>query len=388
MKGNEAPVVLLLVIVLLISFSSGFFHEPMVMIGLAGVGSSDWHNTSSLSVYVYHYEPRITWYDIQYNNAGSWESRLNQQIVVDNSSEYRFIINISSDQGWDDIEFISLSAWFDQGDESNVYNGTKGGNFNLLIEYENTSATGNISVVRYRWPKQEVAFGAWTETVVNDSLFGLPGHTESRNISFRFVPNCQFRYAPGNQAPWNISRMALPNSSYYALNNEWSWNFNLSVTDSGENFSGPLTTWIADEFGVYEYAEIVSAGNPSIEGVPGENFSVNDPGGSGNVTIITQSNGNYSLCVSISDLDHTEDPSASIPNDNVYVRGGGRSLFRRLNNDTYLYGGGVDGMPLYQPAEPNGIRKMTYNIEYQCFIPWGQLSGMYTTPIYYHLKTQ
>jgi hypothetical protein len=387
MKRNGTMVGFLIVLLLLMSGSSVIFNDFFVINGLAGVGASDWHNTSSLSVYVYHYEPRITWYDIQYNDSGTWESRLNKKIIIDNSSEYRFIINISSDQGWDDIEFINLSAWFDRGNESSTYNQTKGGNFNLQLQYENTTSTGDAGVVRYFWPDEEVLFGSWSEIVVNDTIYGIPGLTEARNISFSFIPNCQFRYAPGNQTPWNTSRTILPNSSIYALNNKWSWNFNISVTDSGENTTSSLTTWVTDEFGVYSYSEILSAGNPHIEGFPGGNFSVNSVGGSGNVTVVTQSNGNYSLSVSIQDLAHAKYSGASIDNVNVFVRGGNRIVFRHLNNATYLYGGGSGGLPLFHTAEPNGIKKTTNDVEFKCYIPWGQLSGAYSTPIYYHLKT-
>ena len=387
MKGTKKILVFLFMLMLILNLTSTFFSGFFILYSEAGVGPSDWHNTSSLSVYVYRFEPRITWYDIQYNNSGSWVSRLNKQISVDNTSEYRFIVNISSDQGWDDIEFINLSAWFDQGDESSVYNQTKGGNFNIQLQYENTSSTADTAVVRYFWPHDEVSFRSWTELVVNDTKYGFPGYTESRNISFNFVPNCQFRYAPGNQSPWNTSSTTLLNSSTYALYNKWSWNFNISVTDSGENTTKSLTTWVVDEFGVQSYSEILSAGNPFIEGIPGSNSSVNSAGGSGNVSIVTQSNGNYSLSVSIPDLTHVVFPSTNIPNENVYVRGGNRTVFRHLNNATFLYGGGIDGLPEFHSVEANGIRKINDNVEFKCYIPWGQLSGSYSTPIYYHLRT-
>ncbi len=85
----------------------------------------------------------------QYNQSGTWVSKLNAQIDVNNSAEYRFIVNISSDQGWDDIEFVNITAWYDQGTDSSTYNQTRGGNWNLNLQYENTTGT---AVWRMLWP--------------------------------------------------------------------------------------------------------------------------------------------------------------------------------------------------------------------------------------------
>ena len=384
---------LLLSIIFVIQILNPFIQQFIVIYAegdvVGGVGFSAWHNDSTLLVHLINYEPRINWYDFQYNNSGTWVSKLNQKIEVDNSSEYRFIINISSDQGWDDIDFINFTAWFDNGTESSTYNQTVGGNINLYIQYQNDSSTSDNPVFRFLWPSNEVTFTSYNERVVNDSDYGMLGVTEARNISVSFIPHCQFRYAPGVTSSWNTTEDPHGNTSKYGLYNNWSWNFNITATDSGENSTNGsrLTSWVANEFGVYAYTEIISVENPQINGFPDVNISVNN-GGSGNISIYTVSNGNYSLSLNISDLQHQIFPLETIAKSNLYVRGGNRSLWEGLSASAYLYGGGLDGMPQYQAAEDNGNFVNTSNIEYKCYIPMGQIAGDYSTPIHYYLHTQ
>lgn len=373
-----------LLIVILLSF---FIHPPYEtsftpIVQGEGIASA-WYNNSSINVYVIHRAPRINWYDFQYNNSGTWISKLNQKIEVDNHSEYRFIVNISSDQGWIDIEFINITAWFDHGTESTSYNQTLGGNINLFIQYENTTVTSNNPVFRYLWPYEEVRFNSAQEQMVNDTLYGFEGLTEARNMTFPFIPNKQFRYAPGDNSTWDDTITQVGNSSYYGLYNNYSWNFNITVDDS-EGY----TSWVSDEFGVYRYSEIISAQNPYIRGFPDNNFSVNDAGGSGNISILTSSNGNFNLSVHISDLAHTHLPLVNISRTHVYVRGGNRTSFRSLVQPVYLYGGSQDGMTDYYQASANGTIVNTSNVEYKCYIPFGQLAGHYSSSISYYLSTE
>src|SRR5512136_3010954 len=99
-----------------------FVMGPIIMIGRADPGDTPhaWNNSTTLNVTVLHLEPRILWYDFQYHQGGTWISRLNTQSDVNNSAEYRFIVNISSDQGWDDIQYVNITAWYDQGNDSST----------------------------------------------------------------------------------------------------------------------------------------------------------------------------------------------------------------------------------------------------------------------------
>ena len=382
MKNKEKIQSFIIVICLLSLLSNPLFQHNVITLvkGQAGgVGASAVDYNSTLSVQVIHSAPRINWYGFQKNDSGTWIDRLNQKIEVDNRTEYRFIVNISSDQGWDDIEFINLTAWYDNGSETSTYNQTKGGNLNLNYTYENTSGTALF----YHWDHEEVRNQTCVARVVNDTLYGLEGETEARNITFSFIPNKQFRYAPGENTSWNTTSHLHGNSSKYGLYNNYSWNFNITIDDS-EGYR----SWVTDEFGVYRYSEILSAQNPAIVGYPDGNFSVNDIGGSGNITVITCSNGNYNLSAEVEDLVHENLPSHSINKTNVYVQGGNRTTFKSLSNPVYLYGGGQEGMPEYHQAEPDGNSKNTSKIEYKCYVPYGQLAGKYSAQITYHLTTE
>ncbi|MCX6666582.1 MAG: hypothetical protein NT038_11090, partial [Euryarchaeota archaeon] len=96
---------LITTLLILSTLTSMLFISPViVMISQANPGdiSESWYNETTLNVTVLNNEPRINWYDFQYNQSGTWVSKRNTQIDVNNSAEYRFIVDISSDQGWND----------------------------------------------------------------------------------------------------------------------------------------------------------------------------------------------------------------------------------------------------------------------------------------------
>jgi hypothetical protein len=348
-----------------------FLLSPLVIIGRADPGDIPhiWYNSTTLNVTVLHFEPRILWYDFQYNQSGTWVSKLNAQSDVNNSAEYRFIVNISSDQGWDDIEFVNIYAWYDQGSESTIYNETKGGNLNLNLQYENTTGT---ALWRMLWPNGgEFLEGTYTDSVGHDP-YGSVGHTECHNLSFTFIPSYQVRYAPGDGA-WD--------TTLNTTNDAYSWNFIIEVIDSGEDAPTPSTIWINDEFGIYSYSEIVSAGWPTIVGHPGENATANS-----NISIMSRSNGNYSLSTDVDTLVHRTLPSATISRERIWVRGGDLDTydnFTASGGGIYFYG----DSGTYHLAEGNGTSLTTDDVQYKCDIPLGQIAGDYAATIRYHLTT-
>ena len=369
----------LLILMLVISvFSHVFLFGPIVIIGSAADDSESYYNSTTLNVTVLQDQPRVNWYDFQYNNSGSWESRLNQQIDVNDSAEYRFIVNISSDQKWANIRFINITAWHDNGSEATVYNQTgaannHGGNRNLFLQYENTTATGNIATWRLIWPDDEVTDvpGDSTETVVTDPD-GSPGYTEARNITFAFIPGYQMRYAPD------------PTDTTAGHNDTWSWNFNITVVDneSNYNYENPTVGESVNEFGVYSYTEIVSAGWPVVIGAPG-GIRYNES----YIPIQTRSNGNYSLSVNVTNLTHKTQPSYFIQNTSIYTAGGELSTLTNFTGlaPQYYYNGSGAG---YTTSEVNGTSLTTNDIEWAVNITMGQFPGDYEATIFYTLLTQ
>ena len=378
MMGKRRITSIMLVLTLVITFlSNAFLFAPFVMFGRADPGnvSEKWDNSTTLNVTVLQDEPRVNWFDFQYNNSGTWVSRLNQQIDVDDSAEYRFIVNISSDQGWDDIEYVFIEAWADLGDDSgNNYNSSAGGNKNLNITYENTSS----AVWTLYWPDDEASINLddcieWMETDTD----GSPGYTECYNLTFAFTPSYQFRYAPGT------------GGTGVGYDDLWSWNFNITAVDLSnyKSYDNPTAGESIGEFGVYTYTEIISVGWPVIIGNPGTTATVHDAGGSGNISIETRSNGNYSLAVDLDQLDHESNPTANMSNTTVSIRGGDVDSPQAFpgNGPVYLYGGSG---PSYRWAQNDSISFSTDDIEYSIAIPIAQTPGDYTGTIRYKLTTE
>jgi hypothetical protein len=111
-----------------------FLFGPITMVGTAGSGDIPdvWDNSTTLNVTALPLVPRILWYD---NQSETWISRLNAQNDVNNNEVYRFIIvNISGDQGWD-IQFVNITAWYNQGAGRSTYNQTVGENWNVFPQY-------------------------------------------------------------------------------------------------------------------------------------------------------------------------------------------------------------------------------------------------------------
>lgn len=326
-----------------------------------------YYNETTLNVTVLQLQPRILWYDLQ--NAAQ-VSMKNDQIDV--NEYYYFKVNISSDQGWADIEYIWINAWADLGTDPGSYNNTAGGNINLNITYDNSTETASVFMP---WPTNgsEATFNGWSEeNKTGSDPSHSPGNTETYNLTFNWTPSYQFRYTPD------------PTDDNPGHNDTWSWNFNITVLDEAGNYSynNPTVGETIDEFGVYSYTEITSVGWPWIVGNPGQNVSVND-GGSNNITINARSNGNYSTDVDIDQLNHSGGGDyANISKELVWTRGGDLNTFSNFT-----------GTPIYfysqwHAAENDNTSFDTDDIEYKVDIPLAQLPGNYNATIYYHLATQ
>jgi hypothetical protein len=463
-KMDKAKVISALVFIMMIvglSFNAINTFIPIIIQSFGDDSPHSWDNTTTLNVTIEHPEPRILWYDIQqctsYTGSAAppagetWVSVRNQEVDVDNQTWYRFCINVSSDQGWDNIEYINISGWHDNGTDADAsgylnnsdggYNrsGNRGANRNFYIIYSNLTGlndNANYSLI-YPSNNSEMTLGRFNETVGVDIL-GTP-YTENMNLTFEFKPGYQFRYSPG-PATWTQSDVNVINgtqqgagfndhtSCWQYLNNTWSWNFNMSVTNRGENWSNiRYKSWVLDEFGIYAYTEIVSAGWPVIYGRPGGKFSTNSTSwfnsNSQNISLRTRSNGNYSLCVNLSDLKHSADSSIILDNKSVYIRGGTRTASQNFTDfgrsAIWLYGdGSSDGASVttwelsemngtckytgeagddsrsalyptgYSSSNYNGLNAQSHYVEYSVYIPLGQQAGVYRSTIYYHLRTQ
>jgi len=238
----------------------------------------------------------------------------------------------------------------------------------MFLRYKNTTGTASYTML---WPDNEVIKVSFTEKIETDPN-GNSNETECGNLTFSFIPGFQFRYAPGDDS-WDKTKNEI--------NDIWSWNFVISVTDSGEQASSPKTTFVVDEFGINSYTQIKSAGIPTIHGAPGENASA-----ASNITIDTLSNVDYSLSVDVDALLHKTHPTANMSNQTIWVQGGDMTQFNNFegNNSIYFYGSSTT----FVGADDNNTVKTTDNVNYRCNIPFGQIPGDYITTVYYKMETQ
>ncbi len=358
----------LVMISLLIAVITNFFIFGYITVNAdPGNVSDSYYNATQLNVTVLQHEPRILWYDLQ-NSTGV--SMLNAQLDV--NQEYYFYVNISSDQGWDDIAYVNITAWHDQGNEGNVYNTTPGANLNVYLQWDNTSGTPSWNLI---WPTGgEVALnaGGCSEVNVTGSDPGhSPGNTETYNLTFAWTPSYQFRYA---QDPTNTA---------VGHNDLWSWNINISASDDSGYYSyhNPTQGEATNEFGVYTYTEIITAGWPEITGNPGDNPAYNDS----YISMQTRSNGNYSLSVNATDLVHTTQPAYTMVNTSIWTGGGDLALAQYGGAGKQWYYGGAGA---YKAAETAETSLTTNDVEWAVTIPGGQFPGDYQADIYYRLRTE
>ena len=309
-----------------------------------------YQNNTYLNVTVYAGPAVINSYDLQENSTGT--SKLNDMIDV--GTEYKFVVNVTCPNTWQEIDYINITAWYDNNDENSVYNGTAGGNLNLFLQYKNTSGTAEYNML---WPTGgEVTKGTMSEIVINESC-----HV----IELRFTPGYQFRSAPGDGA-WN--------STQNATNDLRSWNFKIEVTTSSGNI-----TWVKDEFGVYRYCEQSVSSSVSASALPGHRASTP----SNALTITYKVNAPYKLNVTTNETLQRIGGGDSISRDFINVSGGDISGEDSLNDGVAYIKGSASS---FHSIHASGTQESITDVRYHCDIPYGTLSGTYSSKLYYTLS--
>jgi hypothetical protein len=315
----------------------------MIILGpivkIAGAGDvTVWYDTNTtINVTVNSEVPSINFYDFQNStNISKLDSR------IDVAEEYQFVVNVTDLQGWDDIDYINITAWFDNGSQSATYNQTAGGNLNMYLQYENKTGTANWSML---WPDDEVYFtdANCTETIISST---------THNLTFKFTPRYQVRYSSAGTGAW-------------------SWNFTINVDDDSED-----NTSTNDEYGVFMYTRIVqTTENPAGTANPGQNDVALSP----HTNVTTRCNANYTLTTNLPNL--TDGSGHYILNSSLSVQGG--NITRRNfdgDNATYLWG----TLTTYR-NHLNDTYEDTTEVEYWVNCSLGQFPGWYESTVTYTL---
>ena len=92
------------------------------------------------------------------------------------------------------------------------------------------------------------------------------------------------------------------------------------------------------------------------------------------------------LSVDVDSFIHEIHPTASFPSQTLSIRGGNLDDFINFTGGEaiYLYG----SSSTYVGADNDNISKITNDVAFKCDIPIAQLTGNYSSRMYYKLNTQ
>ena len=277
--------------------------------------------------------------------------------MLDVQVEYHFYAVVNQSSGWSDMEYVNITAWYDNNDDSAYnYNVTAGANLNFKLVYDNTTGTASISS-----PYGNVLNVHGTETVID---------TYTHNITIYFTLDYQMRHAPGDG---NWSDGGGP-----GWNDLDSWNFRINATSVG----GYATK--DDEFGIYKYTYVAASGDPSVTTSPGTGHTTNVMSPVQKLTFRT--NDVFWLNVTIGDL---TSGSNSITSDNVWVRTNNGTV----TTDTQFPGPGGGTLVLYgtagagnySAAYADGSEELC-DVTWSIDVPLGTPVGTYTSGVTYLIE--
>ncbi len=336
-------------------FSNGTGYYQFYSIANDTIGNQE--DAPSSADASYYYNPYIAPTINSYNLGNSTGSKLNNATgLINVNNEYYFTVNITDSNGWADIEYINITSWYDNGNDSNTYNQTQGGNLNMFLQYDNTTGT---PVFRMLWPDDEaqIVLANCTETNVSST---------TRIINISFIPGSQIRWASSNDT-WDATQNTF--------NDPWSWNFNITVVDSFN-----LSTWKIDEYGVYKHASISADSDwVDVAALPG--FSDD----SSIVTLTYSSNYDYNLTIYFEEnLTHTTMSGYIIPiAGNVTIKEDA-DLGDDITSDKIFSGiGEVNAIQIFNTSgifQTDGTSQ-TVDVQFRVFVPLGTIGGDYTAKV-------
>jgi len=301
--------------------------------------------------------PVINTYDLR-NNTGSKLDNVTG--VLDVNKEYRFSINITDPDGWTSIDYINITSWYDFGDDNTTYNQTLGGNLNFFLQYKNTTGTAQFLML---WPDDEVQLVA-----ANCTQKVIDSDTRIINISFKL--GSQIRWAASNNT-WNTSENTL--------NDNYSWNFNISVTDQ----TG-LNTWVVDEYGVYKFASVLPQQNwVDIIAPPGLSDTSNV------VTITYSSNYDFNMSIYFEGNLTNATSGGVIPiANNVYILANADLNDDILADKMFLGIGEANSIDIFNNSGifSKNNSSQTVSVQFNVYIPFGTPWGKYTARVATKIK--
>jgi hypothetical protein len=234
-------------------------------------------------------------FNIDFREASTWISRLNQQ--VDAGATYTFVVEANYTVGGQDLWLsnadLNITAWYDEG-----FAGTNSNPTSNWAAVENRTRqfslqiNGGTGVTSITYPTGAPNEFAWVGTQI-----GAP--TPTPDFHYSVFVNVTFRAqtwaADGDGVGWDPPVSGYIWAENNALNDMNSWDFMVTVYDKF-NTSASNTSY--EEFGVKRAVSITAAGNPTGNAPPGTNGVALAP----TSQIMYSANCNYTVNVSIPDL--------------------------------------------------------------------------------------
>jgi hypothetical protein len=350
--------------------------------------------------------PIIYWWKLNVTNA-TGVSLQGNDTQADVGLWYNLTVMIIDYSGWQDIRYVNITAWYDEGDDEkywnyeihNSTNPSRNANFKIVMH----QVAPGVEIAKMVYPEQdgieqEITFGTeenghpfHNRTVSPDEMPRTANGTVvegpwcARVLYFYWKFGNQTHWAPGD-GHWdgNARNFSDPWVRGISLNDRYSWNFNITVEDrSNEVMPGAPINYDYEEgeFGIYKYTLVklskreITSKQPHGVWKRTEEFSVLDV-----------ANGPYNLNVTLeTDLlvwgvgpEHI-DASYVMLNNTYWLQG----LYDKpCYNCTFLPGGSTAQLRKVEDGAPgNGTYQIIYNCAYWVYIPYGTPGGLYATNV-------
>ncbi len=289
--------------------------------------------------------------------------RTGQQVDVNvggTNPVYRLTTQIqeTGGPGWTTLEWVEFRAWYKNGNAGAGFNSTPGPNYNLYLNYTNTTDVRGTFALKFPSSGEVMVVGA-SDAVVSNQAHLL-------TIRLRF----------GNQ---------IHNAS---ATGAWSWAYSIFAKD--KNGRTDLATV---DFGIFRFVTMVVAGSPQASDFDGTTVTLVP-----NEVITFSTNGAFFLEVSATDLTMTVGGvTYTIGRQTIQLNGGTGNGAPSLTSWAYytatdptldVYGAYRDGAgPVAHPAYASGTSE-TAVVQVKVDIPTGTMEGAYTGSLTYRLWQQ
>ena len=313
------------------------------------------HWTNETYTFTMHqYNPIINSFNLSNETGCKLNNRTGN---IDVGKEYIFSMNVTDKNGWNDINYINLSCWFDTGDDASVYNQTEGGNYNLKIQYKNITEVAQYLML---WPDDEsdLVIGNCSETIINQT---------TRIINLSFIPGNQTRCATSNQTWTAIENL---------LDDLYSWNLNCTITDSSIN-----TDYYENEYGVNWHSTITAPNLVEITGAPGMIEEANE-----DFPITFTCNSDYELVIYLeTNLTQIGGSDIIALKDNLRLLATADASDDIIEDTNFSGSGENHSITLENTTAPENNEQRTINTRFELTIPfgtWGTYSAKIVKKIY------